>query len=77
MGAEQLDSVMKAVGKTVDLGLKDRIEAESDAIYSSARLWDDGVIPPKDTRAFLGMGLAVALGGRVSQENTKFGVFRM
>lgn len=39
MGGEQLSAVMEAVGKTVDPSLKARIEDESEAVYSSARLW--------------------------------------
>ena len=39
MGGEQLAAVMETVGKTVDAGLKERIEKESDATFSSARLW--------------------------------------
>lgn len=39
MGSEQLAAVMETVGKTVDGGLKERIEKESDATFSSARLW--------------------------------------
>lgn len=39
MGSEQLAAVMETVGKTVDAGLKERIEKESDATFSSARLW--------------------------------------
>lgn len=39
MGGEQLAAVMETVGKKVDTGLRDRIEKESDATYSSARLW--------------------------------------
>ena len=77
MGSEQLSSVMEAVGKTVDPDLKARIELESDAVYSSARLWDDGVIPPAHTRRMLGMALSIAAGGRKQEEKTKFGVFRM
>jgi len=77
MGAEQLSSVMKAVGKSVDPHLQSRIESESDAIFSSARLWDDGIIKPADTRNMLGLGLRAALGGSVEEKATKFGVFRM
>jgi len=77
MGSEQLSSVMSVVGKSVDPGLKDRIEHESDAIFSSARLWDDGIILPSQTRKVLGLGLTAALGGRCEQPTTKFGVFRM
>ncbi|KAF3215961.1 hypothetical protein TWF192_007977 [Orbilia oligospora] len=76
MGAEQLSSVMKMVGKE-DPELRDRIEAESDAKFASARIWDDGVIKPEDTRKTLAMGLQAALGGRVDEKPTRFGVFRM
>ena len=77
MGPEQLTAVMETVGKSVDPELRDRIERESDATFSSARLWDDGVIPPSETRNMLGLGLKAALGGRVDEVKTQFGVFRM
>ena len=80
MGSEQLSSVMEAVGKTADPELKDRIERESDAVFSSARLWDDGIIPPAHTRRVLGLGLRAALaaeGSEEGREKSKFGVFRM
>jgi len=80
MGSQQLSSVMEAVGKTVDPELKDRIERESDAVFSSARLWDDGVIPPAHTRRVLGLGLRAAMsfeGKWMEREKNKFGVFRM
>ncbi|EFW16245.1 Methylcrotonoyl-CoA carboxylase beta chain, mitochondrial [Coccidioides posadasii str. Silveira] len=77
MGSEQLSSVMAAVGKSADPSLKARIDAESEATFSSARLWDDGVIPPADTRKILGLSLAASMGGRAEDAKTKFGVFRM
>lgn len=77
MGAEQLSAVMETVGKAADPALKARIERESDAVFSSARLWDDGVIPPAQTRRVLARGLAAAMGRRVEVEATRFGVFRM
>ncbi|KAL2220118.1 beta subunit of putative 3-methylcrotonyl-CoA carboxylase [Thermoascus aurantiacus ATCC 26904] len=78
MGSEQLSAVMEAVGRAADPALKARIDRESEAIYSSARLWDDGVIPPAHTRRVLGLGLAAALGGKVDKDvQTRFGVFRM
>ncbi|KAK1655912.1 carboxyl transferase [Colletotrichum phormii] len=78
MGGEQLAAVMETVGKA-DPELKERIERESDATYSSARLWDDGIIPPQHTRQYLGLGLRAAMSGRneVKAGDTKFGVFRM
>lgn len=48
---------------------------ESHCFYSSARLWDDGVIDPRDTRKVLGMSLAASLNAPI--EKTNFGVFRM
>ncbi|KIW70730.1 hypothetical protein PV04_02971 [Phialophora macrospora] len=79
MGPDQLTAVMETVGRSVDVGLRDRIERESDACFSSARLWDDGVIHPSQTRDMLGMGLKAALGGKnkIEEESTRFGVFRM
>ncbi|RYP24122.1 hypothetical protein DL767_008652 [Monosporascus sp. MG133] len=79
MGADQLASVMETVGQRADPELRDRIDRESDAVYSSARLWDDGVIPPQHTRRYLGLGLRAALSGKndVKHGATRFGVFRM
>lgn len=79
MGGEQLANVMETVGQKADPELRDRIERESDAVYSSARLWDDGVIPPQHTRRYLGLGLRAAMLGKndVKPGDTKFGVFRM
>lgn len=82
MGPEQLSGVMQAVGKTVDPELKARIERESEATFSSARLWDDGIIPPAHTRRVLGLGLQVALQGSTGADTAgcqdgAFGVFRM
>jgi 3-methylcrotonyl-CoA carboxylase beta subunit len=53
----------------------DKYERESNCYYSSARLWDDGVIEPADTRDVLGMALATATEQPIP--DTKFGVFRM
>ncbi|KAI9667110.1 MAG: Methylcrotonoyl-CoA carboxylase beta chain, mitochondrial [Alyxoria varia] len=77
MGPEQLSAVMAAVGKSVDPELKARIERESDATFSSARLWDDGIIPPAHTRRVLGMGLQAAYSGGTKDEKTEWGIFRM
>jgi 3-methylcrotonyl-CoA carboxylase beta subunit len=79
MGSEQLTAVMETVGKAVDPELRKRIELESDAAFSSARLWDDGVIPPARTRQMLGLGLQAAVSNAGEREisTTKFGVFRM
>ena len=50
-------------------------ETEGSAYYSSARLWDDGVIDPATTRDVLGLALAASLNAPIKE--TKFGVFRM
>jgi len=76
MGAEQLEAVMATVGKK-DTGLKDRVERESEVLFGSARLWDDGVILPSQTRGYLGLGLRAAMGGSYEERDTRFGIFRM
>ena len=50
-------------------------EAEGNPYYSTARLWDDGVIDPADTRTVLALGLSAALNADIPA--TPFGVFRM
>lgn len=59
--------------------LKDPIlkkyEVEGSPYYSSARLWDDGVIDPADTRKVLALSLSAALNAPIP--STKFGIFRM
>lgn len=52
-----------------------KYEKEGSAYYSSARLWDDGIINPVDSRKILGMSFAVA--SKNGPVDTKFGVFRM
>ena len=51
----------------------EKYEKESHAYYSSARLWDDGIIKPSDTRRMLGMSFAACK----QDMDTDFGVFRM
>lgn len=51
-------------------------EREGNSYYSTARLWDDGVIDPADTRRVLGLCLSAASMNR-APEDTKYGVFRM
>ena len=50
-------------------------DAEGQPSFASARLWDDGVIDPADTRTVLGLSLAAAL--NVAPGESRFGVFRM
>ncbi len=55
--------------------LRQKYESQGHPYYASARLWDDGIIDPADTRRVLGLGLSAALNAPV--EETRFGVFRM
>jgi len=55
--------------------LRSQYEREGHPYYASARLWDDGVIDPADTRQVLALGISAALNQPI--EPTRFGVFRM
>jgi len=55
--------------------LRAQYEREGHPYYASARLWDDGVIDPADTRKVLGLAISAALNKPI--ETTRFGVFRM
>jgi 3-methylcrotonyl-CoA carboxylase beta subunit len=55
--------------------IRERYEAQGSPYYSTARLWDDGVIDPLDTRRVLGLALAVCAGAPI--EPVRYGVFRM
>ncbi|OPX18177.1 methylcrotonoyl-CoA carboxylase [candidate division WOR-3 bacterium 4484_100] len=52
-----------------------KYEYESSAYYSTARLWDDGIIDPLDTREILGLAISMSLNAPIPEH--KFGVFRM
>jgi 3-methylcrotonyl-CoA carboxylase beta subunit len=55
--------------------IRERYEAEGNPYYATARLWDDGVIDPVQTRDVLGLAIAAALNAPIPP--TRFGVFRM
>ncbi|MCB0906067.1 MAG: methylcrotonoyl-CoA carboxylase, partial [Nocardioidaceae bacterium] len=55
--------------------IREQYEHQGSPYYSTARLWDDGIIDPADTRRVLGMGLAVA--ARTPIPAPSYGVFRM
>jgi len=55
--------------------IREQYEVQGHPYYASARLWDDGVIDPADTRMVLGLGLSAAM--NAPAEPTRFGVFRM
>ena len=91
MGGEQAASVLatvkrdgiEAAGKTWSAGeeaafkgpIREQYETQGHPYYASARLWDDGIIDPADTRRVLGLGLSAAM--NAPAEETKFGIFRM
>ena len=68
MGGEQAASVLATVRR-------DNIEAEGNPYYATARLWDDGIITPGETRRVLALCFSAALNAPIPE--TKFGVFRM
>ena len=53
----------------------DKYDFEGSAFYSTARLWDDGIIDPVDTRSVIAMGIAVSLNNKFPEKHD--GVFRM
>jgi 3-methylcrotonyl-CoA carboxylase beta subunit len=55
--------------------LHDQFERQAHPYYSSARLWDDGVIDPADTRRVLALAISASLNAPIP--DAKFGVFRM
>ncbi|GAA5829484.1 hypothetical protein JCM3766R1_001117 [Sporobolomyces carnicolor] len=87
MGGDQLQSVMETVSskRTKEeeentLKLKSQIEKESEAIFGTARLWDDGIIMPHQTRQVLGLSLGIVTKSWNPRERKgvgNFGVFRM
>jgi len=94
MGSGQLSQVMQSVSRdpSQHASLKAEIEAQSSSLYATARLWDDGIIKPTETRDVVGLGLALAARYRGTSrpsdssslsgvswdgERRGFGVFRM
>jgi acetyl-CoA carboxylase carboxyltransferase component len=75
MGGEQAATVLTMVGDADADEIRATYEAEGNPYYSTARLWDDGIIDPLDTRRVLALGLAAAANAPVP--HTTFGVFRM
>jgi 3-methylcrotonyl-CoA carboxylase beta subunit len=86
MGGEQAAEVLATVNRNAGTWTPDEREAfkqpiieqfekEGHPYFATARIWDDGIIAPQDTRRVLGLGLAMAANGPL--EETRFGVFRM
>jgi 3-methylcrotonyl-CoA carboxylase beta subunit len=91
MGGEQAASVMATVRRdnlelqkkswsaeeeeAFKAPIREQYESQGHPYYASARLWDDGIIDPAETRMVLGLGLSAAMNAPI--EPTRFGVFRM
>jgi acetyl-CoA carboxylase carboxyltransferase component len=75
MGGEQAATVLTMVGDADPEEIREKYEREGNPYHSTARLWDDGIIDPLDTRRVLALGLAAALNAPIPE--TPFGVFRM
>jgi acetyl-CoA carboxylase carboxyltransferase component len=75
MGGEQAATVLTMVGDADADEIRAKYEREGSPYYSTARLWDDGVIDPRDTRRVLALGISAALNAPIPE--TTFGVFRM
>ena len=76
MGGEQAATVMTEVGQPeVGAQLKEQYDRQGQPWYATARLWDDGVIDPRDTRTVLARALAASANAPL--EPVGYGVFRM
>jgi len=86
MGGDQAANVLAAVNRNKDkwtaeekeafmAPIREKYEREGHPYFASARIWDDGVIAPSDTRNVLGLGLAMSANAPLEESN--FGVFRM
>jgi acetyl-CoA carboxylase carboxyltransferase component len=75
MGGEQAATVLTTVGRADPDEIRAKYEREGNPYYSTARLWDDGIIDPLDTRRVLALGIAASTNAPIPE--TTFGVFRM
>ena len=91
MGGEQAASVLATVKRdgiearggdwsmdeeeTFKAPIRQQYEDQGNPYYATARLWDDGIIDPADTRRVLGLALSASLNAPI--EKGRFGVFRM
>ena len=75
MGADQAAGVLAMVGKAAEgEEMRSRFAEESSAYYATARLWDDGILDPRDTRQVLSLVLQLNPPGPSAP---RFGTFRM
>jgi 3-methylcrotonyl-CoA carboxylase beta subunit len=74
MGAEQAATVLGSVGSS-EADVREQYERQGHPYYSTARMWDDGVIDPAETRTVLGLALSTCANAPL--DDPRFGVFRM
>lgn len=74
MGGIQAQQVLESIGAKGN-DLVKQFEKESTVYYSTSRLWDDGIVDPKDTRKVLGLLFSVVY--RKEEQKNNFGIFRM
>jgi acyl-CoA carboxylase subunit beta len=70
------DPEFRQVADTLQADFEAEIESQSTAFYATARLWDDGIIDPRDSRTVLGIALSAVHSNTVAG-TTGYGVFRM
>jgi 3-methylcrotonyl-CoA carboxylase beta subunit len=76
MGGEQAATVMTEVGQAeTGAQLREQYERQGQPYYATARIWDDGVIDPRDTRDVLGLALSAVANAPLA--DVRYGVFRM
>jgi 3-methylcrotonyl-CoA carboxylase beta subunit len=75
MGGEQAAIVLSMVGHVDADEIRAKYEHEGNPYYSTARLWDDGIVDPLDTRRLIALGISASLNAPIPE--TPFGVFRM
>jgi acetyl-CoA carboxylase carboxyltransferase component len=75
MGGDQAATVLTMVGNADPDEIRAKYEAEGNPYHSTARLWDDGILDPLDTRRVLALGISAALNAPIPE--TTFGIFRM
>ena len=87
MGGEQAASVLATVHRDADkwsdedaeafkAPIREKYESEGSPWYATARMWDDGIIDPAQTRDVLGLAFAATLNAPIP-ERARFGIFRM
>jgi acetyl-CoA carboxylase carboxyltransferase component len=75
MGGDQAATVLTMVGDADPEEIRAKYETEGNPYHSTARLWDDGIIDPLDTRRVLALGISAALNAPIPE--SRYGIFRM